>query len=74
MPETNIWYANKIQFLCCMRRIATHRDHFVRRLSVCLSRFLGSYTFLVVTHSCVSQATHAFLVMLPLFLTIAYLS
>ena len=33
------------------------------RLSVCLS---GSRTFLVVTHSYVSQATHAFLGMLPL--------
>ena len=34
-------------------------------LCVCLS---GSHTFLVVTHSYVSQATHAFLGMLPLFL------
>ena len=34
-------------------------DHFVRRLS-------GSHTFLVVTHSCVSQATYTFLGMLPL--------
>ena len=22
-------------FLCCLRSIAAHRDHFVRRLSVC---------------------------------------
>ena len=32
-------------------------------VSICLS---GSHTFLVVTHSYVSQATHAFLGMLPL--------
>ena len=54
-------------FLCHLRSIAAHRDHFVRRLSVrpcvCLS---GSHAFLVVTHSYVSQATHAFLGMLPL--------
>ena len=54
-------------FLYRLRSIAAHRDHFVRRLSVrpcvCL---LGSHTFLVVTHSYVSQATHAFLGMLPL--------
>ena len=47
----------------------THRDHFIRHLSVrpsfCMS---SSYTFLVVTQSYVSQATHAFLGMLPLFL------
>ena len=53
--------------LCRLRIIAAHRDHFVRRLSVrpsvCLS---GSHTFLVVTHSYVLQATHAFLRMLPL--------
>ena len=52
-------------FLCRLRSIAAHRDHFVRRLSVRLS---GSHTFLVVTHSYVSQATHAFLGMLPLCL------
>ena len=45
-------------FLCRLRSIAAHRDHFVGRLSVCLS---GSHTFLVVTHSYVSQVTHAFL-------------
>ena len=49
------------------RSIATHRDHFVRRLSVglcvCLS---GSHAFLVVTHRYVSKTTHAFLGMLPL--------
>ena len=50
-------------FLCRLRSIAAHRDHFVRRLSVCLS---GSHTFLVVTHIYVSQATHAFIGMLPL--------
>ena len=56
------------RLLCRLRSIAAHRDHFVRclsvRLSVCLS---GSHTFLVVTHSYVSQATPAFLGMLPLF-------
>ena len=60
-------------FLCRLRSIATHRDHFVGRLSVhlsvcpcvCLS---GSHTFLVVMHSYVSQAIHAFLGMLPLCL------
>ena len=54
-------------FLCCLRSISAHRDHFVRglsvRLCVCLS---GSHTFLVFTHSYVSQVTHAFLQMLPL--------
>ena len=48
-----------------------HMDHFVLRLSVnpsvCLSVCLsGSHTFLVVTQSYVSQATHAFLGMLLL--------
>ena len=58
-----------LHLLCHLRSIAAHRDHFVRRLSVrpsvclCLS---GSHTFLVVTHSYVSQVTHAFLGMLPL--------
>ena len=58
-----------IPFLCHLWSIAAHRDHFVWRLSVrscvcvCLS---GSHTFLVVTHSYVSPATHAFLGMLPL--------
>ena len=53
-----------ITFLCHLGSIAAHMDHFVRRLFVCLS---GSYSFLVVTHSYVLQATHAFLGMLPLF-------
>ena len=61
-------------FLCRLQSIAAHRDHLVWRLSVrlsvspsvCLS---GSPTFLVVTHSYVSQATHAFLAMLPLCFT-----
>ena len=53
------------RLLCRLRSKAAHRDNFVRRLSVrlCLS---GSHTFLVVTHSYVSQATHAFLGMVPL--------
>ena len=55
--------------LCRMWSIATHRDHFVRRPSVCLSArpsvtlFCHTSTF----QSYVSQATHAFLGMLPLF-------
>ena len=53
--------------MCRLRSIAAHRDHFVRRLSACPSvRLSGSHTFLIVTHSYVSQATHAFLGMLPL--------
>ena len=55
------------QFLCRLRSIAAHRDHFVRRLSVCACVCLSdSHTFLIVTHSYVSQATHAFLGMLSL--------
>ena len=49
-------------FLCLLRSIGTHKDHFVCA-SVCMS---GNHTFLVVTHSYVSQATHAFLRILPL--------
>ena len=56
-------------FLCPLRSIATHRDHFVRRLSVRLS---GSHTFLVVTHSYVSQVTHALLGMLPLCFIVVF--
>ena len=57
--------------LCRLWSIAAHRDHFLRCLSVCLSVhpsmcMSSSRTFLVVTHSYVSQATHAFLGMLPL--------
>ena len=58
-----------IQFLCRLRIIAAHRDHFVQRLSVCLS----VHNFVVVTHSYASQATHAFLPMLPLCLLQAVL-
>ena len=58
-----------IPFLCRLRSITAHKDHFVQRLSVRPSVCLcGSHTFLVVTHSYVSQVTHAFLGMLPLFL------
>ena len=54
-------------FLCRLRSIAAHRDHFVWRLSVCACVCLSdSHTFLIVTRSYVSQATHAFLGMLPL--------
>ena len=57
-----------VKFLFCLRSIVAHRDHFVRRPSVCLSVCLsGSHTFLLVTHSYVSQATHAFLGVLPLY-------
>ena len=57
------------QFLCRLRSIAAHRDHFVRHLSVCACVCLSdSHTFLIATHSYVSQATHAFLGMLPLCL------
>ena len=60
-----------VRFLCRRWSIMTQRDHFVLSLSVCLSvrpsiRLFVSHTFFVVTHSFVSQATHAFLGMLPL--------
>ena len=53
--------------LCRLRSIATHRDHFVCRLSVCLSVYLSVTLFCHTFQSYVSQATHAFLGMLPLF-------
>ena len=56
------------QFLCHLRSIAAHRDHGVCP-SICLS---GSHTFLVVRHCYVSQATHIFLGMLPLYVHIYY--
>ena len=41
---SNLW------FLCRLRSIAAHRDHFVRRLSVCACVCLSdSHTFLIVT-------------------------
>ena len=53
-------------FIRLEQSVAAHRDHFVRRLSVCACVCLSdSHTFLIV-HSYVSQATHAFLGMLPL--------
>ena len=62
-------------FLCHLRSIAAHRDHIVLCLShspsVCLS---GSHTFLVITLSYISQATHAFLGMLPFWLLIYLVS
>ena len=62
-------------FLSRLWSIAAHRDHFVWRLSVRLCvRLSGSHIFLVVTHSYVSQATHAFLGMLPLCLKILWKS
>ena len=51
-----------VYLLCHLRSIAAHRECFVRHLSVCPS------VCLVVTHSYVSQAAHAFLRMLPLCL------
>ena len=51
------WCDEYHPLLCRLRSIATHRDHFVRRLSVRLSH----------SQSYVSQAIHAFLGMLPLF-------
>ena len=70
------YYSNKWTFslLCCLWSIAAHRDHFVRHMSVhlcvCLS---GSHTFLVVMHSFVTHATHAFLGMLPQFLILYHI-
>ena len=52
------------QFLCRLRSIATHRDHFVRRPSVCLS-VCPSVCHIFQSYG--SQATHAFLGMLPIF-------
>ena len=51
-----LWQRRDKKFLCRLRSIAAHRDHFVRRLSVCPA----------VTHSYVSQVTRAFIGMLPL--------
>ena len=52
-----------ITFICCVT-IEAKRHIGITLSGVCLS---GSHTFLVVTHSYVSQATHAFCGMLPLF-------
>ena len=63
--EYNDWKEKCSQ--CRLRSIAAHRDHFVRRLSVCACVCLSdSRTFLIVTHTYVSRATHVFLGMLPL--------
>ena len=44
------WLSKLVAFLCRLRSIAAHRDHFVRRLSVCACVCLsGSHTFLIVT-------------------------
>ena len=51
--------------LCRLGSIAEHRDHFVRRLCVCVC-LSCSPTFLALAHSYILQATHAFLGMLPL--------
>ena len=71
--EACLWLLYKtasinVTLLCRLHSIVAHRDHFVGCLSVNLSVCLsGSHTFLVVTHSYVLQAAHAFLGMLPLF-------
>ena len=57
----NVIYGVVLCFLCRLRSIATHRDHFVRRPSV--SPSVTRHNF----QSYVLQATHAFLGMLPLF-------
>ena len=59
-------YKYRLAFLCRLWSIATHRDHFVSRLSVRLSHFSVT-RFCHTFQSYVSQATHAFLGMLPLF-------
>ena len=35
--ENAVDYDDRFSFLCRLRSIAAHRDHFVRHLSVCLS-------------------------------------
>ena len=54
----NITDLERASFLCRLRSIAAHRDHFVQllsvRLRVCLS---DSHTFLVVTYSCFAGDT-----------------
>ena len=76
----NILWKKPSETRCCVTceaLWAENRDHFVRRLSVHLSVLLsvclsGSHTFLVVTHSYVSQATHAFLGMLPFWFPLSF--
>ena len=63
-----LYILTAFSFLCRLRSITAHRDTLCGvclsvHVSVCLS---GSHTFLVVTQSYVSQATHAFLEMLPI--------
>ena len=64
-------YSKAMLFSCCLQSLGAHMDHFVRctAVHVCVFACLfSSHTFLVVIHSFVSQATHAFLGLLPLFL------
>ena len=68
-PNHEFCYRYKLSFLCRLRSIVTHRDHFVRRPSVCLSVCSSVTLFCHTFQSYVSQATHAFLRMLPLFLS-----
>ena len=66
-PATHAFLGMLPLCLCCLLSIAAKRDHYVRRLSVCVCvRLSGSHAFLVVMHSYVSQVTHAFLGILPL--------
>ena len=64
----------KSSFLCRLRSIAAHRDHFVRHRSVrpsfCLS---GSHTFLVVMHCYISQTTCIPTNAAPIFWTVLML-
>ena len=53
--------------------MGAHGYHFVQRLSMCVC-LSGSHTFLVVTHSYVSQATHAFLGLLPFLFDVRSIS
>ena len=45
------------KFLCCLRSIATHRDHFVRRLSVRLSVCLSVCPSVTLTELCFAGNT-----------------
>ena len=78
LPKHNTWLGqyflpirtkSHISVYFCNENTVYYWDHFVWRLSVRPSmRLPGSHTFLVVMQSYVSQATHAFLGMLPPFL------
>ena len=65
--HNSLFYLVLFLILWRLRSIATHMDHFVRRLSVRLSVCPSVTLFCHTFQSYVSQATHAFLGMLPLF-------